>query len=138
MGNLKAQDLRIGNLVEYRIEDELDSRKEWWEVTAIDSDDINWLEKESPESTDYRPIPLTEEWLLKFDEMKKFGSTIYIPIMNLKAEIHFEIYGNEIVSTIKSDFANLILDRIKYVHQLQNLYFALSGTELNNKHPNIQ
>lgn len=29
MENLKAKELRIGNYVEYRIEDELDSRKEW-------------------------------------------------------------------------------------------------------------
>lgn len=73
MENLKAKELRIGNYVEYRIEDELDSRKEWWEVTVIDSDDINWLEKESPESTDYRPIPITEEWLLNFG-FKKLGN----------------------------------------------------------------
>lgn len=76
------------------------------------------------------PIPLTEEWLLKFNEVRKFGGTIYIPLMNLKAEIHFEIYGNHIVSTVKSDFAELILDPIKHVHQLQNLYFVLTNEEL--------
>jgi hypothetical protein len=77
-----------------------------------------------------KAIPLTEEWLLKFLEVKKFGGTIYLSLTNLKAEIHFEIYKNDIVSIIKSDFAELILDPIKYVHQLQNLYFCLCGEEL--------
>ena len=52
-------------------------------------------------------LPLELEWLLKFEEVRRFGGVIYIPLMNLKAEIHFEIYRNDIVSTIKNEFAEL-------------------------------
>jgi hypothetical protein len=111
---MEANELRIGNYVYDTI------LKKQIEIKAT----------YFSQAKDFEPIPLTEEWLMKFNEMKKFGGSIYLPIMNLKAELHFEIYGNEIVSTIKSDFANLILDRIKHVHQLQNLYFALTNEEL--------
>ena len=123
---MKASELRIGNLVEY-------TNGGIFKVIGIhgfgldveDEIEITYMELEN-----FEPIPLTEEWLLKFNEVRKFGGTIYLPLMNLKAEIHFEIYGNHIVSTVKSDFAELILDPIKHVHQLQNLYFVLTNEEL--------
>ena len=65
-----------------------------------------------------KPIPLTEEWLLKFGFDKidfqfiKNGIKLF-PIRDLYYRGNFPI---------KSD--------IKYVHQLQNLYFALTGEEL--------
>ena len=62
---IRAEELRIGNLVEYRFTDEFDDRKEWWEVTEIDADDIHWLSKVDKEDEDFRPIELTEEILLK-------------------------------------------------------------------------
>ena len=130
---MKASDLRIGNLYYYRVLDQLDPKKEWFEVSKIDYDDLRVIAIKDEMNQDYQPIPLNEEWLLKFLEVKKFGFTIYLPLTNLKAEIHFEMYKNDIVSIIKSDFAELILDPIKYVHQLQNLYFALTGTELIQK-----
>lgn len=122
MGNLKAQELRIGNLVEYRIEDEFDSRKQWWAVTAIDSEDINWLEKEAPESTDYRPIPLTIEWIKNFGLEKNncYPYKFLNGFLKIRNGIYFYKYYD--------------LDiELKYVYQLQNLYFALSGTELTFK-----
>ena len=63
---------------------------------------------------------------LKQMKIKDFSSS------NLKAELHFEVFNNtsEIVTTIKSQFSDLILDRIKYVHELQNLYFSLTKSEL--------
>jgi hypothetical protein len=79
------------------------------------------------------PIPLTEEWLLKFGAKKNYPNLVWLPLSNLKAEIHFEIFGDEIVTTIFSDYCDLILDRIKYVHQVQNLYFTLTGEELELK-----
>lgn len=99
----------------------------------IDFDDLAMLGNYKNHHLPFKPIPLNEERLLKFKEVKKFEDTIYLPLMNLKAEIHFEIYGKEIVSIIKSDFAELILDPVKYIHQLQNLYFALTNEELTLK-----
>lgn len=66
---------------------------------------------------------------------KPLENGFWISVYNLKAELHFEVFNNtsEIVTTIKSQFSDLILDRIKYVHQLQNLYFALTNIELQIK-----
>jgi len=76
-------------------------------------------------------IPLTEEWLLKFGFEKKDGAGLcgfYKDILWNKyicwawsIDVGIEDKnGDELLSFIK----------IKYVHQLQNLYFALTGNEL--------
>ena len=118
---INAKELRIGNLVEYRITDKLDERKEWWEVSEIDADDIHWLSKVDTKDEDFKAIPLTEEWLLKFG------------FINDKV---LEFYRNDFTdSTIIIDYNFICLlgyshVKLKYVHQLQNLYFALTGSEL--------
>jgi hypothetical protein len=68
---------------------------------------------------DIKPIILTEEWLLKL------GFDINIPYgwfyrgFKLNKNFSYELIGDAI--------------KIKYVHQLQNLYFALTGEELTIK-----
>ena len=52
---LQAKDLRIGNLVNYRITDELDPRKEWVETSEIEAIDLVYLSK--CEDDNYQPIP---------------------------------------------------------------------------------
>lgn len=131
---MKASELRIRNIIQThsgvigKVVSIGSEEQEFEQVYCECDESYEWFFKDN-----YFGVPLTEEWLLKFKEVRKFGGTIYLPLMNLKAEIHFEIYGNHIVSTIKSSFAELILDPIKYVHQLQNLYFALTGEELELK-----
>ncbi len=66
----------------------------------------------------FEPIPLTEDWLLKFGfELKNWG----IKVWYLKG---FEIDQNFYLKGIDWGV------RFKYVHQLQNLYFALTNEEL--------
>jgi hypothetical protein len=82
----------------------------------------------------YRPIPLTEEWLLKFGFVAK------------SIDYNFTLGNIEIASAIRvlstNERRNFYLDceipewmkiKIEYVHQLQNLYFALTGEELQTK-----
>ena len=75
------------------------------------------------------PIPLTEEWLLKFG-FEKMGDKF--SLKNKKAGVFrfVKISGNIIVGELEHG-RNSISEFIKYVHQLQNLYFALTGEELN-------
>ena len=63
---MKASDLRIGNLYYYRVLDQLDPKKEWFEVSKIDYDDLRVIAIKDEMNQDYQPIPLNEEWLLKF------------------------------------------------------------------------
>ena len=122
---MKANELRIGNLIEYRISDRFDKRKEWWEVSEIDADDIHWLSKVMPEDEDFRAILITEELLEKLGfKQNKFDKVFEVE--NCQIEIYF--FDNDIKCTVCVD--SVINKNIKHVHQLQNLYFALTGSEL--------
>ena len=119
------QELRIGNYVEYRIQDELDDRKEWWELSIIDSTDLQILE--SGIDDDYRAIPLTEEILLKFGFFKKLGN---YELENFRFHISQPMNFDGFVFC---EGYSVITDKIQFVHQLQNLFFALTGEELTFK-----
>ena len=118
---MKSNELRIGNLIEYRISDRFDKRKEWWEVSEIDADDIHWLSKVMPEDEDFKAIPLTEEWLLKFGFEKEYGA---FKLKGLKCWL--TKYTSE-PNLYSVNIGNIKLSTLKYVHELQNLYFALTG-----------
>lgn len=91
---------------------------------------------------DLTPIPLTEEWLLKF------GFTSHRSIMESLAKFemisknsdkngYWYVYFRQGDETV-NDYLHLndlvLLKRnLMYVHQLQNLYFALTGEELQIK-----
>lgn len=74
---------------------------------------------------EFNPIPLTKEWLLKFGFDKKFnkGKITVIPNGRLNYE-NGRTYFNSWTIMEKQP---------EYVHQLQNLYFALTGEELTVK-----
>jgi len=123
---MKASELRIGNLIQlYR--KPIDKEKTNHIVKQI-GDDLIMLVDGFLVNTDagIEPIPLTEEWLIKFDwdmESMEDGlicyDLVYDDIIN---QYHFYIYsvgGNKINCAL-----------LKHVHQLQNLYFALTGEEL--------
>lgn len=111
---LSANELRIGNYVEYLIFDEIDEPKEYWSVSTIDANDIVCIDSEANEN--YRPISISKEWLLSFG---------YERINN-----HFYIRGHAV--WICNDM--FVCDKngvvLNYVHELQNLYFSLTKNEL--------
>ena len=79
------------------------------------------------------PIPLTKEWLVKF------GFDFSIDTWYLKGVAIWETEccdakGNEEIGFFYELRDVGMMDmNIKYVHQLQNLYFALTGQELKIK-----
>ena len=68
-----------------------------------------------------KPIPLTEEWLLKFGFESKTASVTHV-----NSYILGKIY---LTNGLRSGIHYGDIE-IKYVHQLQNLYFALTGKEI--------
>lgn len=70
--------------------------------------------------------PITEEWLLKFGfiDDKSNGFDLSIIHIEFILSIGFVYYVN-------GEATNSII--IQYIHQLQNLYFALTGEELTIK-----
>ena len=128
---IQPQELRIGNYVEYRIQDELDDRKEWWELSTIDSTDLQILE--SGIDDDYRAIELTEEILLKFgfeiEDEEENILVLKIPSELGYAELKYE--NNELY-LYDGDRAKIGI-KIEYAHRLQNFYYELKGEELTFK-----
>jgi hypothetical protein len=109
---MKANELRIGNWVRQRESD-----------TYIQIEQYLLC---AEELCHYEPIPITEEWLLKFGFEKTMSWTYVKDLVgNLKLVYYLGEKGWSMGFKSYSDFPNL-----KYVHQLQNLYFALTGEEL--------
>ena len=127
---MKANELRIGNLV-YGIvyNDETDEETHvLCKVLILDSvgetDYPIWVESDSGHEffDRFEPIPLTEEWLLKFGfEKTKYGFVKMTEIACLR------IWEEDVT------YSGTLIENIEHVHQLQNLYFALTGEELTLK-----
>ena len=85
----------------------------------------------SLDKPNYNPIPLDEEWLKKFgfeyddDHSDNYHDT------NINKELFLSINLDTHNALIGSDYdwTNAVA-RIENVHQLQNLYFALTHKEL--------
>jgi hypothetical protein len=126
-------------LVELRLNNYVMCRGALSKVSSINEDSIGY-KKRNGIGEDKIPlhlvsqIPLTEEWLLKLGFIRHHydyaNDVIYIK--NIadneidNAEFEWGVYPNELGSGIQ------IKNRksLKYIHQIQNLYFALTGEEL--------
>lgn len=78
-----------------------------------------------------RPIPLTEELLLKCG-FKKIPKTLYVDdLSDLRTATTYK-KGSIVWNTDTRKFwvGIIELNHIKHLHQLQNLYFAITGEEL--------
>jgi hypothetical protein len=121
---MKAEELRIGNLVKGK------EINVYWTVEAIDSNSIfsygKWRSLDA-----FEPIPLTEEWLLKF------GFEFGIKLQNfVKGKYQFVQSKNNILFGDFSENGIFYFNgkiKIHHVNQLQNLYHALTGEELTLK-----
>lgn len=112
---MKATELRIGNLYDHNGEYKTVTADVILEVWVAER---NWV----------KPISLTEEWLLKFGSTGTYGNwqyTLPVGAITFHFRRNIEWY---------SELGGIYLgSKIKYVHQLQNLYFALTGEELKTK-----
>ena len=114
---LLPAELRIGNLTSAGIVVEI--QKDCFYVHDGESSLKNtWF--------DIKPIPLTEEWLVKFG-FKKTNESEDVEWYTLN---NFDIAIHEEDNQVYFVFQHMVLRFIKSVHQLQNLHFALTQTEL--------
>ena len=119
---MKASELRIGNLFKDAKDrlcsvDEIYKNIEDCRITSI-FDCIT--------SHPIKPIPLTEEWLLKFGFIYTKTELGFNQFRKGILELSITTNGYELFFTYK-------WIEIEYVHQLQNLYFALTNEELTLK-----
>jgi hypothetical protein len=123
---MEAKELRIGNKV-LNVKGEVDSIKEIWEknndyaVVLENEHNAYYLTHKGGELI--KPIPLTEEWLLRF------GFESYdVEYKYASRWLNIEKSENGYVKLADDYFIDSF--EFKHVHQLQNLYFALSNEEL--------
>lgn len=141
---IDIKELRIGNYVNVIFEKEIDRGNgiiedvefnEIVEVTGIDNLGLIWDEEDREwNEKDVSPIPITEEWLIKLGFEKPVISWIcnfsFCSNKFLLTEWDND-KGSWIISLNKNN--GVLIDKAKYIHQLQNLYFALTGKELKNQ-----
>jgi hypothetical protein len=146
---MNTKELRIGNYINGFCGFE-DSGDVWEKCKVVGLDDVGitdheiWVESNGNNETfiDFKGIPLTEEWLLKMGFVKKEVTLkLYYSDFFINSEINFRLYwpenGRGASLHLHPDptdwYPPITDDNIKYVHQLQNLYFALTGEELTVK-----
>jgi hypothetical protein len=110
---MKNTELRIGNIV-----------KRNGLIVTVDEQTF-WDMKNNPDQ--YKPVPLTEEWLLRLGfEKKQPNYTWY-----RKNRVTINVF-NDVAFRLNTN-GYCVYKPFKHVHQLQNLYFALTGEELTTK-----
>lgn len=111
---MKKEELRIGNWYQ---------SVKWQVPVRCDLTDLfnlyantDGAVEDPPIDDMFEPIPLTEEWLLKLG---------FKPLVN-----DYQIKGLIIHKRKRGFIVRKSIPQIQYVHQLQILYFALTGEEL--------
>ncbi len=131
---IESKELRIGNLVgmkttelkEWIKDMELENIDNSFSVSSVDNVYTNCISNGlefEVFSSDVEPIPLTEEWLVKFGfELDQDGSYLFDKMaIFLDKRFKFNLYLQTEESSSKWFEIGL---RVNHVHQLQNLYFA--------------
>lgn len=122
--NIKPTDLRHGNILQYYIGE--DGCK--WEETKIDWQDIKWCAENNENFNQvHRPVPLTRKLL------KRFG---FKPCCDDMGDLFLrkgDVWIRDarmLYFSSSGDLMHYHIRNIQYVHQVQNLYFTLTGQEL--------
>jgi len=121
---MKATELRIGNLAIDTTEGFAGRKNRTIEVSheviySIACGNDYW-----------KPVPLTEEWLERFgfEQMKLYTGDNCFVKEKFCVLCDGQLKNYDLRLTFDSD--QTIRVELDYVHQLQNLYFALTGEEL--------
>lgn len=124
---MKASELRLGNYLQSK--NRIVTVTKIYDIgnIGIGSGDPYFIFGETP---CLKAIPLTKEWLLKFGFKFAVDSYYFNGFCIWETECGDD-KGNESIGYFYELRERCMMDRhIQYVHQLQNLYFALTGEEL--------
>lgn len=119
---IKPQDLRQGNLLQDK-----DSKRIGY-VISMTGNRIRCKmshSKLNQHISEWEPIPLSEDWLERMGWKKDEEDTLYIHI-NYTDGLNW--YDNTIYLVVQGEECPLY--KIKYVHEVMNLYYSLTGSEI--------
>jgi|688.fasta_scaffold1177204_1 hypothetical protein len=112
----KVTDFRIGNIVLQN-----------GNITIIDSLERSlndWERTNHKRTMDTEPIPIDKQWLQKFGFINQKYEHFFLEVNGFSIEFDI-LKGSVYHSFLEGRTIN-----IHYVHELQNLYFSLTGKEL--------
>lgn len=124
---MKASELRIGNWYKWNAE----GKDYYYQADAKDFTSVN--------IPNFEPIPLTEEWLVSFGFEKNKHGVYLSPYENsindeCFTRMCFDFLEDKMFVVNSNAYDGFYVE-CNHVHQLQNLYFALTGEELELKQP---
>lgn len=128
---MKANELRIGNYVS-----PFNRNDEHQMVMQVSANNIKLTEMGKVSVDDIFGIPLTEEWIIKFGFEYDIHNLEYSrAILDETLITYSQKNGIFLESRVCCHECGGYMEyvEIKHVHQLQNLYYALTGEELTIK-----
>ena len=130
---MEAKNFRIGNIIRPFTQDGYEL-----EIRPLKASEFFMVDNH-PEST--KPVELTKDWLIKFgftDGNKCYKNAYSFEVLKtdfyLRPSYQDGLYWGFNISDEKLDCELNDVKPLKYVHELQNLFFAITGTELELKH----
>lgn len=122
---IEAKEIRLGNWVKIRGE---------YEVQVINLIGKEWFSYQEQNACDWKDtegIPLTPEILLAvgFEKINSNVPNLHRLPFDKYKQLRWSTIDGLCVETIKSGWL-WQFEHIKYLHQLQNLYYSLTGKEL--------
>lgn len=121
---MEAKNFRTGNLISYE--------NLVYKITAInamvDSVYLNYPVDNWVCISKIKPIPLTEKWLIKFGFYQE----------EINDSWNIDIKQDVFALDSCLEFINYEHSPLNYVHELQNLFFAITGQELELKDKNLE
>lgn len=119
---MNATELRIGNIVFYNSENGKNEPVRYY--CTINGADLRIMQDDENYLKSHEPIALTPEMLKKCLNYDKGHYTMnglrgYFVALHLGGKMYAEFY-----------IGQYSVCKVEYLHQLQNLYFALTGEEL--------
>ena len=133
---MKANELRLGNILMYNSPISLTSQTV--EVNIYHLSDIlgHTPLSYSDRKNAYQAIPITEEWLIKFGFEGDDDERHIVLGLGGGEELSIERLTKTccLIRAIKNESVDFVYVAYpEYVHQLQNLYFSITGKELEVK-----
>jgi hypothetical protein len=117
---LDSHEIRLGNSYKIELGDGT------YKIGLINLEDIESLLDDEIDDF-YQALEISEEWLIKVG-FKQVTDILYVKDYHYGYE-----FGITNIFVIKNDNNFLRYKHIQYAHQLENLYFALTGEELKYK-----
>lgn len=125
---IDVRELRIGNLILKHVINLNDLDKSDDQIFTVNAREL-YDGENYKQNWNAKPIPITTEWL------ERMGFEKNLTPHYIEWKFINDIFYSYMVGTELRWFSKTLpnIDKITYVHQLQNLYFTLTGIELEIK-----